>query len=803
MTNRGITFWILFAVCILGASATWWWLPNVVTFFGFLEANNEAVSTLANVASIIEGVLGILFGYAAYRNSGRGSNEGTGGTSSSTIQGPGSISARDIINSSVTINERGASTNATDEASRIESIAGRDPEFISRAQEKLSELPLEEVPPVGNLPDGSRPGYARYPHFVGRNEDLKSLASNLKAGNTAAIGQRHIAAATGLGGIGKSQLASEFAYRYGSYFMGGVFWVDFSSRELVSNEIASCGGPGAMNLREDFHELTLEEQTELIKEAWRTPLPRLLIFDNCEDENLLSKWRPLSGGSRLLVTSRKSSWDPTFGIDSIPLEVFDRSESIQLLREHRPDLSAEDPALNDIAEELGDLPLAIDLAGRFLRYYRDFTPSSCLEELRRERLDHESMSSTRTTSPTGHVMNVRLTFKLHYDQLNSRDKVDRRAVELLTKLRLLSPGQRIPRELVEATLSSVEPRSLNQRLTTKALKRLRDLGLISYEEASGDTEIHRLVAEAMSELANEDAQRAVEVAVNGVSKDWDEYKTPRETLKLEPHLRTLADAAGARGDHQTRALHAFLGNILYRNGKYEQARAAWERAYEISENEFGASDPLTLQDLEHLGVLAKAEDDLDEALTIYTQVRETHEQNPRYQEVMADPKKASEDEARDFASVHLNIGSAKRDKAFEAQDIDIGLLRSVREDYDCTLQIREGALGKHIDTAESLHNIGALELDLKHHDTELGGTYDPRPHLIRSRDMYRELKGDMHPDLLGPLTRLGELEAEEGNAEASRYSFEWALKICEAEYGADDSRIQDIANWIDWLNHNS
>jgi tetratricopeptide (TPR) repeat protein len=327
------------------------------------------------------------------------------------------------------------------------------------------------------------------------------------------------------------------------------------------------------------------------------------------------------------------------------------------------------------------------------------------------------------------------------------------------------------------------------------------LGLISYEESSGEPEIHRLVAEAMSELANEDAQRAVEVAVNEVSKNWDEYKTPRETLKLEPHLRTLADAAGARGDYQTRALHAFLGNILYRNGKYEQARPAWERAYEISENEFGASDPLTLQDLEHLGVLAKAEDDLDEALTIYTKVRETHEQNPRYQEVMPDPKKASEDEARDFASVHLNIGSVKRDKAFESQDI--GLLRSVREDYDCALQIREGALGKHIDTAESLHNIGALERDLKHHDTELGGTYDPRPHLIQSRDMYRELKGDMHPDLLGLLTLLGELEAEEGNAEASRHSFEWALKICEAEYGTYDSKTQDIANWMHQLNHNS
>jgi tetratricopeptide (TPR) repeat protein len=687
------------------------------------------------------------------------------------------------------------------ETVRSESLAGRDSEFTNGAQQRLSELPLEQVPPVGNLPDGSRPGYASYPHFVGRNDDLRSLAGSLKAGSTAAIGQRQITAATGLGGIGKSQLASEVAYRYGSYFMGGVFWVDFSTRESVPNEIASCGGVGAMGLREDFYELPIKEQTELVMEAWRAPLPRLLIFDNCEDEDLLSEWRPLSGGSRLLVTSRKSAWDPSFGIVSIPLDVFDRSESIQLLREHRPDLLAEDPALNDIADELGDLPLAIDLAGRYLRYYQEVTPGVCLEELRKERLDHESMDSTGAISPTGHVMNVRLTFKLHYDRLNRRYKMDRRAIELLTKLRLLGSGHRIPRALVDATLSSGKPRSSNQRLTTKSLKRLSDLGLISYEEASGDAEIHRLVAEAMSELANEDSQRAVEVAVNEVSKDWDEYKTPRETLKLEPHLRTLIDAAGAREDYQTRALHAFLGNILYRNGKYEQARSAWERAYEISKNKFDASDPLTLQDLEHLGVLAKAEDDLDKALTIYIQVRQTHEQNPRYREVMADPKKASEDEARDFASVHLNIGSVKREKALKAEDI--GLLRNVREDYDRALDIREGALRKHIDTAESLYNIGFLELDLKRHDAELSDTYDPRVHLIRSRDMYQELKEDMHPDLLGPLTRLGELETEEGNVEAARSSYEWALKICEAEYVTDDPRTEDIATRIDWLNLNS
>jgi hypothetical protein len=63
------------------------------------------------------------------------------------------------------------------------------------------------------------------PLFVRREDELKALAANLRAGDTTAIGQVKISAATGLGGIGKSQLASEFVHRYGQYFASGVYWL--------------------------------------------------------------------------------------------------------------------------------------------------------------------------------------------------------------------------------------------------------------------------------------------------------------------------------------------------------------------------------------------------------------------------------------------------------------------------------------------------------------------------------------------------------------------------------------------------
>jgi hypothetical protein len=241
-----------------------------------------------------------------------------------------------------------------------------DAETLVKARQQLTKLPLDEIPDPAPLPHGSRMPLSRNPLFVGREDKLKSLAASLRAGDTTAIGQVAIAAATGLGGIGKTQLAIEFVHRYGQYFAGGVYWLSFADKSAVPADVAACGGAGGMELRPDFGSLPFEDQVREVMSAWQSPLPRLLVFDNCEEEALLDQWRPPAGGCRVLVTSRRERWDPTLGVSALPLNALSREESIKLLREHRPDLPAEDPDLDAIAQELGDLPLALQLAGGYL-----------------------------------------------------------------------------------------------------------------------------------------------------------------------------------------------------------------------------------------------------------------------------------------------------------------------------------------------------------------------------------------------------------------------------------------------------
>jgi len=161
---------------------------------------------------------------------------------------------------------------------------------LAAARQRLAELPLDTVPTPTPLPPRSRMRLRPNPLFVGREHDLRTIAKAIKGGETTAIGQS--ATVTGMGGLGKTQLAVEFAHRYGQYFQGGVFWLSFADESTARTEIAACGGVGALELRPDFSNLSLDDQVQLVLAAWQSPLPRLLVFDNCEDEALLQAYRP-------------------------------------------------------------------------------------------------------------------------------------------------------------------------------------------------------------------------------------------------------------------------------------------------------------------------------------------------------------------------------------------------------------------------------------------------------------------------------------------------------------------------------
>jgi hypothetical protein len=148
----------------------------------------------------------------------------------------------------------------------------RDP--LAAALASLEQMPAEDgspLPDMASLPTPHRMPLTRNPMFVGRDADLRTLAS---------IGQ--IVASTGMGGIGKTNLATEFVHRYGRYFAGGVFWLSFADPNTIPTEIAACGLSGLID-HPGWSDLPLDEQVQLVRRAWQEPIPRLLVFDNCDE----------------------------------------------------------------------------------------------------------------------------------------------------------------------------------------------------------------------------------------------------------------------------------------------------------------------------------------------------------------------------------------------------------------------------------------------------------------------------------------------------------------------------------------
>jgi formylglycine-generating enzyme required for sulfatase activity len=313
-------------------------------------------------------------------------------------------------------------------------------EHLEVAHDLLSCLPVRIIPELAPLPRGSRMLFARNPMFQGREEELRNLAKTLKNNQSSVI---RTVGLTGMGGVGKTQLASEFVHRYGQFFAGGVFWLSFADAANIPAEIAQCGGEGKLELRPDFHSLPLDEQVAAVQRAWAEEIPRLLVFDNVDGDDaeaLVTQYRPATGGCRLLITSRRATWDVSLGIDTLPLGVHTRADSIALLQKFRPDLSESDA--DTIAAELGDLPLALHLAGSYLKQYT-VDPATYLAQLRSER---DSVPSNYQEQSLAQA------FAVSYERLNPEDPVDALAMEILACASYFAPGEPIPDDLLRSII---------------------------------------------------------------------------------------------------------------------------------------------------------------------------------------------------------------------------------------------------------------------------------------------------------------------------------------------------------------
>lgn len=344
------------------------------------------------------------------------------------------------------------------------------PDFPASSVHSMKKEPRfpGTLPSVWNLP-------RRNPNFTGRVQALEDIRESLNKGHNTALTQQ---ALYGLGGIGKTQIAMEYAFQQSaSYDL--VWWL---RAEVPSSLIADYI---ALATELELSEKSESDQ-ELIVQAVRKWLDKhqgwLLIFDNAKDAKSIRNYLPESSGGHVLITSRNQDWR-AFG-KPLSIDVWNRNEAIAFLQKRTGQL--DENAAHKLAEALGDLPLALEQAAAYIETRtKTYTEYLDLFNSRRKELWE------REEPPAGYPDTIATTWSLAFDEIKRIPM----AKELLSLCSMAAPDT-IPKALLETALEhyeqDTEGRVAIDRFTLDdAVAALRSYSLITPDTENVST--HRLV----------------------------------------------------------------------------------------------------------------------------------------------------------------------------------------------------------------------------------------------------------------------------------------------------------------------
>lgn len=485
----------------------------------------------------------------------------------------------------------------------------------------------------GNIPP-------RNPNFTGRVDLLGRLSDRLREGTTTVLPE----AIHGMGGVGKTQLAIEYAYRHQSEY-DIVWWIP-----------AERPGQIGQALVELAQRLGLVTSTEAniagpaVREALREGRPYsrwLLIFDNADSPERVREYFPTGGSGTILVTSRNRRWSVVG--PSLEVDVFTREESKELLRRSGPtNVDLDDADADRLAEALGDLPLALEQAAA----WRAETGMPVSEYLRL--FEHKRSELLEVSPPPDYQLPVAAAWNVSLDRLATRSPT---ALRLLQLCSYFAPDP-ISRSMFSGLGGgSIDPeldRALNDPMRlARAVREINRYSLARIDHRTNSIEMHRLVqAVLINRMTTEEQNRmrngahtllaAADPKGPNQAANWPRY------AELYGHV--IASRAIESDQPWVRELVRNVAKYLWFWGDHNVALEFTEQAWQTWEQMFGEEDQQTRLMAFWMGYLYLKLGRLDEA----------SEAAARLKDVYARTAPEGQEDTREDALEALNFEAAVR-----------------------------------------------------------------------------------------------------------------------------------------------
>jgi tetratricopeptide (TPR) repeat protein/transcriptional regulator with XRE-family HTH domain len=480
-------------------------------------------------------------------------------------------------------------------------------------------------------------------YFVGREHILGRLYQELTSDKRVAIvSQDHTEwplrnpALVGLGGIGKTQLAVEYAHEY-QHLYDVVLWARGDSENALLADFAGFAAILRLGRPEDTAQSRL---AELVKRHLETDEQRnwLLIVDNVENLTALKPYLPTRSAQengRTLITTRQQAVGSTF--IRLVVNLFSRDESVAFLlrrvsaaRDFDPDAAPESErqAAAQLHTLMDGLPLALDQAAAYVEEMRcSLAEYVALYQRRRADLLRLGNAADAHEYPDS----VATTWQVSFQQIAANPA----AIDLLRLCAFLSPDA-IPEELFRSGAAALgahlQPAGINPTIAESARDLLVNYSLIQYHEASKMLSMHSLVQAVIQDsLTPEErrdwAERAA-LAINAVFPSAEGQNDWAQCERLLPHA-LLASRVTAEQDIESadvaRLLHE-TGAYLQDRARYSEAELLYQRALQMRVKHLGPDHLDVADSLDALADLrreqgrpAEAEQDIQRALRITEQ----------------------------------------------------------------------------------------------------------------------------------------------------------------------------------------